>query len=178
MAWQVQVLTALENDPGYQVSDPHASLTQVMWEQMVSSCLHEYQLHKWCACIWVGPTFIKTYIFLRFILYLIPHLLSSGSPEGVRFHYRCLCVTMWLLGIELGTSGKAVGAFNHWVISPVPFLDFCLFVWFCFYHCCFVLSCFLLFSFVSEEVSTVLLRLALNSCYQVILCVPPEYLGL
>ena len=30
MAWQVQVLTALENDPGYQVSDPHASQTQVM----------------------------------------------------------------------------------------------------------------------------------------------------
>jgi hypothetical protein len=29
---------------------------------------------------------------------------------------------MWLLGIELRTSGRAVGAFNYWAISPVPIL--------------------------------------------------------
>jgi hypothetical protein len=27
---------------------------------------------------------------------------------------------MWLLGFELGTSGRAVGALNHWAISPAP----------------------------------------------------------
>jgi len=36
---------------------------------------------------------------------------------------------MWLLGIELRTSGRAVGALNHWAISPAPhfsFLDSCV----------------------------------------------------
>jgi hypothetical protein len=28
--------------------------------------------------------------------------------------------TMWLLGIELRTSGRAAGALNHWAISPAP----------------------------------------------------------
>ena len=31
---------------------------------------------------------------------------------------------MWLLGIELRTSGRAVSALNHWAISPVPYLCF------------------------------------------------------
>jgi hypothetical protein len=38
--------------------------------------------------------------------------------EGIRSHYRWLSATMWLLGIELRTSGRAVSALNHWAISP------------------------------------------------------------
>jgi hypothetical protein len=39
---------------------------------------------------------------------------SSDIPEeGNEFHYRWLRATMWLLGIELRTSGRAVGALNH-----------------------------------------------------------------
>jgi hypothetical protein len=34
---------------------------------------------------------------------------------------------MWLLGFELGTFGRAVGALNHWAISPAPSLT--SFVW-------------------------------------------------
>jgi hypothetical protein len=38
-----------------------------------------------------------------------PPLLSSDTPEeGTRPHYRWLRATMWLLGIELRTSGRAV----------------------------------------------------------------------
>ena len=33
-------------------------------------------------------------------------------------HYRWLWATMWLLGIELRTSGRAVSALNRWAISP------------------------------------------------------------
>ena len=36
----------------------------------------------------------------------------------IGFHYRWLWTTMWLLGVELRTSGRAVGALNCWVISP------------------------------------------------------------
>jgi hypothetical protein len=33
--------------------------------------------------------------------------LSSGTPEeGIRFYYRWLWATIWLLGIELRTSGS------------------------------------------------------------------------
>ena len=48
-----------------------------------------------------------------------PPLLSSDIPEeNIRPHYRWLWVTMWLLGCELRTSGKSVGALNRWAISP------------------------------------------------------------
>jgi hypothetical protein len=39
--------------------------------------------------------------------------------EGIRSHYRWLWATMWLLGIELRTSGRSATALNHWAISPV-----------------------------------------------------------
>ena len=40
-------------------------------------------------------------------------------PEmGIRPNYRWL--SMWLLGIELRTLGRAASALNHWAISPVP----------------------------------------------------------
>jgi hypothetical protein len=46
-------------------------------------------------------------------MYVGTLLLSSDTPEeGVRSRYRWLGTTMWLLGIELKTSGKAVRALN------------------------------------------------------------------
>jgi hypothetical protein len=36
---------------------------------------------------------------------------SSDTPEeGIRFHYRWLWATMWLLRIEIRSSGRALGA--------------------------------------------------------------------
>jgi len=44
---------------------------------------------------------------------------SLDTPEeNIGSHYRWLWATMWLLGIELRTSGRAVSALNHWAISP------------------------------------------------------------
>ena len=49
----------------------------------------------------------------------IPPLLSSDTPEeGIRPHQMVVSHLMWLLGIEFGTSGRAVSALNHWAISP------------------------------------------------------------
>jgi hypothetical protein len=45
---------------------------------------------------------------------------SHCCEEGIRFHYRWLLATMWLLGIELRTSGRALGALNCCTISPAP----------------------------------------------------------
>jgi hypothetical protein len=47
-------------------------------------------------------------------------LFLDTPEEGTRSHYRWLWATMWLLGIELRTSGRAVGALNRWAISPAP----------------------------------------------------------
>ena len=58
-------------------------------------------------------------------MYMSTLLLSSDTPkEGVRSHYKWLWATMWLLGIELKTSGRAVNALNHWAISPALFFFF------------------------------------------------------
>jgi hypothetical protein len=59
--------------------------------------------------------------FQRFIYFMYvstPPLLSSDTQEGIRPHYRWLWATMWLLGIELRISGRAVSALNHGAISP------------------------------------------------------------
>ena len=43
--------------------------------------------------------------------------LSLSSDKGIRSHYRWLWPTMWLLGFELRTFGRAIGALNCWAIS-------------------------------------------------------------
>jgi len=72
--------------------------------------------------------FLKIYLFICLLIYLLSVStlsLSSDTPEeGIRSHYRWLWATMWLLGIELRTFGRAVSAPNHWAISPTRFLVF------------------------------------------------------
>jgi hypothetical protein len=51
-------------------------------------------------------------------------LSSDTLEEGIRFHYRWLWTTMWLLGIELRISGRSVGALNRWAVSPAPSMCF------------------------------------------------------
>jgi len=67
---------------------------------------------------------ISVVFFFKIYLFYISTLsLSSDTPEeGIRPHYGWLWATMWLLGIELRTSGRAASALNHWAISPAPFL--------------------------------------------------------
>jgi hypothetical protein len=64
--------------------------------------------------------FLKFYLFISYMSTL---WLSLDTPEGgIRSHYRWLWATMWVLGIELTTSGRAVPAYNHWAVSPAPIL--------------------------------------------------------
>jgi len=66
-----------------------------------------------------------TIFFKIFFMYMSTLYPSSDTPrEGIRFHYRWLWATMWLLGIELRTSGRAVSALNLWAISPALLLLF------------------------------------------------------
>jgi hypothetical protein len=55
-------------------------------------------------------------LFLRrFIYFMYMSTLSLSSniqEEGIGSHYRWLLATMWWLGIELRTFGRAVSAFN------------------------------------------------------------------
>ena len=64
----------------------------------------------------------KIYLLL---LYLSSLSLSSDTlEEGARSHYRWLWATMWLLGFEFRTFGRAVSALTRWVISPTPITMF------------------------------------------------------
>jgi hypothetical protein len=56
--------------------------------------------------------------FIYLFMYEYTAVASDTPEEGISSHYRCLCATMWLLGIELKTSGGAVSALNCWAISP------------------------------------------------------------
>jgi hypothetical protein len=58
------------------------------------------------------------------------HCLQTHQKRASDAHYRRLWTTMWLLGIELRTCGRAVSALNHWATSPalcIPFF-FCVHV--------------------------------------------------
>jgi hypothetical protein len=61
--------------------------------------------------------FLSFFLSLKIYLFIMSTLsLSSDTPEeGIRSHYRWLWATMWFLGIELRTSGRATGALS---ISP------------------------------------------------------------
>jgi hypothetical protein len=62
--------------------------------------------------VWVLGLF-----FFNYFMYMSTLSLSSDTPEeGIRSHCRWLRATMWLLGLELRTSGRA--------ISPVPINNF------------------------------------------------------
>jgi hypothetical protein len=57
---------------------------------------------------------LPNFFFLKIYLLLYLSTLSSDTPEeGVRSHHGWLLATMWLLGFELRTFGRAVGALNH-----------------------------------------------------------------
>jgi hypothetical protein len=84
---------------------------------------------KFCSAGCRENRFLFLNFFLRIYLFLLCMsilLLSSDTPEeGIRSHYRWLWATMWLLGVELRTSGRAVGALNRWAISPAQENSFC-----------------------------------------------------
>ena len=61
------------------------------------------------------------FIFFKIFYYVNTLWLSSDIPEeDVRSHYEWLWATMWLLGFELGTFGRAVSFLTCWTISPAP----------------------------------------------------------
>ena len=66
------------------------------------------------------------------------------TRRGHRFHDRWLWATMWMLGLELRTSGRAVSALNHWAISPaLGFFKNRNVMWmFCFNPRCGIWGCF------------------------------------
>jgi hypothetical protein len=61
------------------------------------------------------------FFLLRFIyscILCICVLSSWWSEEGIRSHYRYFWTNLWLLRIELRTSGRAASALKLWAISP------------------------------------------------------------
>jgi len=63
-------------------------------------------------------------LFIYFV-YEYTVAVFGHTRSGYRIPLQMVGATMWLLGFELRTSGRAVGALNHWAISPA--LKFSLF---------------------------------------------------
>jgi len=73
------------------------------------------------------PFFLNIYLF-----YVCEYTVSifMHTRRGYQILFRWLWATMWLLGFELRTSGRAVSALNHWAISPaLLFFFFFLITW-------------------------------------------------
>lgn len=97
---------------------------------MPSSDLWRHKASMWCTCR--QKTYInKVLDFFKdyFIEYAVA--IFDTPEEGTRSHYRWLCAIMWLVGIELKTSGKAGCVLNLWAIFPAQKNPFYLNYIFC-----------------------------------------------
>jgi len=80
----------------------------------------------WPIC---GRFFCKFLFFFFFnLLHTHTHTPTCMPEKGIRSQDRWLWATMWLLGIELRTSGRADSVLNHWAISPAPAHSLKLFI--------------------------------------------------
>jgi hypothetical protein len=77
-----------------------------------------YPLHPTVLKSPIFPCLIFSFLFLlnMFFVFIIIKFYSC-----LIWSYRCLWATMWVLGIEPRSSGKAVSAFNWWAISIASF---------------------------------------------------------
>jgi hypothetical protein len=74
--------------------------------------LADSQAHTWLK-------FLFLISFLKDLFYAFECPICMPK-EDIGSHYRWLWATMWLLGIELGTSRRADSVLNHWAISLDP----------------------------------------------------------
>ena len=70
---------------------------------------------RWGYLFTLPISFLKKYLFLIIYKYTVP--VFRQTRRGYQIPYRWLWATMWLLGIKLWTSGRAVSALNRWAIS-------------------------------------------------------------
>jgi hypothetical protein len=91
------------------------------WAQMAAERLVSLSLLSGYPTISVKFLKKKMYVCMYVCIY---EYTPDTPQEGIRSHYRWLWATMWLLGIELMTSGRAVSALNRWAFSPAPSVKF------------------------------------------------------
>jgi hypothetical protein len=93
------------------------------------SCDNSTGYYVKSTCHWKGVhnfDEVRSYFFLRFIYlfyvceYTVAAFRHTRRGHQIPWDYRLLWATMWLLGIELWISGRAVSAHNCWVIFPAP----------------------------------------------------------
>lgn len=65
----------------------------------------------------VSRAFLFINLFYVWVLYLIHMVYTTMPEENDRSPYRWLWAIMWLVGIELRTSGRALSTLNHRLIS-------------------------------------------------------------
>jgi hypothetical protein len=85
-----------------------------------SSCL---LLLSFLLFFFLKDLFIYLFIYL-FIICVHHSCLQTLQKRASDFCYGWLWATMWLLGFELRTFRRAVGALNRWAISPALLLFF------------------------------------------------------
>lgn len=101
----------------------HPSILLWVTQSISHLCICHYT-YSVCAC----HTFheISTKIGglpLRFIVCVYMSALYACMTlhqKRIRSRCRWLWATMWLLGLELRSSGRAACTLNHWAISPAP----------------------------------------------------------
>jgi hypothetical protein len=99
---------------GFRLGGTHCvmSLLSVPW-WMLCSCITFYRPNFFSFLFY----FLKIYLFIS-CMWVHCCYLQTHQKRALDPHYRWLWATMWLLGIELRTSGRAVSVLNHWAISP------------------------------------------------------------
>lgn len=96
----------------------------ILWKEYKQN---KYKAVKWYKTLgeflkcwknkYIGCTGLFTFLKYVFYYQCFSCMYVYLPEEGMRPHYRWLCVAMWLLRIELRTSRKSGSALYHWATS-------------------------------------------------------------
>ena len=97
---------------------------------MFTNCLGSFAMSA-IRLMFLCCFFLKIYLFI--FIYVYEYTVAVFRHTR-RSHYGWLWATMWVMGFELRTSGRAVSALNHWAISPAQYFFLKRFIYL-FYVC-------------------------------------------
>ena len=91
--------------------------TLITWACFTQS---SYKMHQGITCTLQRLSFFPKIYYLYIYTHMHTYTVAvfRHTRWGHRIPLQMVWVTMWLLGVELRTSGRAVSALNHWAISP------------------------------------------------------------
>ena len=115
--WMIRMLSHMSVGHGFEIIR-RCLETYFLWYRVIKR--NDFFLAFFPPCVFFFKYCWRQFLFIYLFIFILYTIFCLRVCLGTRPHYRWLWATMWLLGIELRTSGRAGTALNLWAISPAP----------------------------------------------------------